>query len=98
MLGKVRKIINSGYEMYSDAIDNIIAGKADAVHVWCDGRNKVYSVNVDGKMMVVKQFVHITKINRLVYNYLRKSKARRSYENAIKLCDKGFLTPAPVAY
>ena len=37
-------------------------------------------------------------MNRIAYTFFRKSKARRAYENALMLLDKGFETPMPIAY
>jgi hypothetical protein len=37
-------------------------------------------------------------INKYVYTNLRKSKARRSYEAALKLNELGINSPAPIAY
>jgi hypothetical protein len=37
-------------------------------------------------------------INKIVYKKFRKSKARRSYEYATLLLDKGIGTPQPIAF
>ncbi|UCE93476.1 MAG: Kdo domain containing protein [Flavobacteriaceae bacterium] len=46
----------------------------------------------------VKSFQVPHLINRFAYKYVRKSKARRSFEHAEVLLRKGILTPTPIAY
>lgn len=46
----------------------------------------------------VKAFKIPNAVNRIVYRYLRDSKAKRSYEYALRLLGKGIGTPKPVAY
>ena len=36
--------------------------------------------------------------NRVAYSWFRKSKASRAYENAVRISQLGFDTPAPIAY
>lgn len=55
------------------------------------GRNLVWER--DGQ--VTKEFRVPNLINRFIYTFLRKSKARRSYEYALRLVER---TPAPVSY
>ncbi len=62
-------------------------------------RNTVYSLDTDaGIRLSIKDFHIPSLINSLVYTHLRLSKARRSYENALRLISLGFDTPDPVAY
>lgn len=61
-----------------------------------NGRNRV--TLLEEKDIVVKEFIKMTVANRLLYSTLRKSKARRSFENARQLLDLGVGTPPPVAY
>lgn len=71
---------------------------SDAVEVY-HARNTVYALTAtDGTQLSIKDFHVPSAINALVYTRLRKSKARRSYENARRLIDMGFDTPDPVAY
>lgn len=48
--------------------------------------------------VVVKSFQRPVWLRRLIYGWVVKSKARRSFEYACLLKDKGLETPAPVAY
>lgn len=64
-----------------------------------DGRrNIVKYFNVNGVNVNFKSFKEPNLINKIVYRHFRKSKARRSYENASYLVSRGFHTPEPIAY
>lgn len=61
-------------------------------------RNVVKYFNINGTKINIKSFKVPNPVNRIVYRYLRKSKARRSFENARFLLSKGLLTPEPLTY
>ncbi|MBT0608497.1 lipopolysaccharide kinase InaA family protein [Aequorivita echinoideorum] len=61
-------------------------------------RNVIKKFEIDGKIFNVKKFKTPNAIQSLVYQYLRKSKAKRSFEYASKLRDFEIKTPFPVAY
>lgn len=52
-----------------------------------DGRNQIKKVRFDDGDYVVKSFKRPNYLNRLLYTYLRPSKAKRSYEYSIKIAD-----------
>lgn len=62
------------------------------------GRNNLFRAKVGDKNVIVKDFKKPNIINRYVYTTLRKSKAARSYLNALKMQELGFKTPEPIAY
>ena len=62
------------------------------------GRNQIRLFDVDGRKLVVKRFKRNDIIKAVVYTLFRKNKARRSYENAGLLRQRGFTTPHEVAY
>lgn len=70
---------------------------AEATDIY-KGRNRVVRLDTDGETVNIKQFRIPHAINRLVYGNLRRSKARRAYENAGRLLALGLPTPAPLAY
>jgi len=63
------------------------------------GRNNLYFVrDADGTEVCIKDF-HVPKFpNSIIYTNFRKSKAERSYINALKLKELGFGTPEPYGY
>lgn len=52
----------------------------------------------DGLEINVKAFKIPKFFNQFVYQYIRKSKARRSFENANYLIENGFCTPQPIGF
>lgn len=61
-------------------------------------RNTIKKVDISGTKVVVKSFKIPHGLQGFIYKYLRRSKARRSYEYAECLLAKGINTPAPIAY
>jgi len=61
-------------------------------------RNVIRIMPGPGGRIVVKRFGKIFLANRLVYAWIRPSKARRSYLNGRELLRRGVATPAPIAY
>lgn len=60
------------------------------------GRNVLWMAECHGRVYVVKSFCCGAK-NRILYRF-RRSKARRSFDNAQELLSRGISTPAPVAW
>ena len=61
-------------------------------------RNELKIFEKEGLSINVKRYRKPIWVNRVAYTFFRKSKAKRAYENALTLLDKGFETPNPVAY
>ena len=61
-------------------------------------RNKIKLFDLEGKTINIKSFKIPHFINKIIYKYFRKSKARRSFEYATILLEKGIGTPEPIAY
>jgi hypothetical protein len=61
-------------------------------------RNVIKQFEVLGEAINVKSFKKPNVFNSLVYKYIRKSKAKRSFEYANKLIDCDILTPFPIAF
>ena len=64
-----------------------------------DGRNIIvkHHLNTD-EVIVIKSFKSPNMINKIIYKYFRKSKARRSFEYSTILLEKGIGTPQPIAF
>jgi len=52
-----------------------------------DGRNQIKKVRFEECDYVVKSFKRPNLLNRLLYTYVRPSKAKRSYEYSLKIAD-----------
>lgn len=61
-------------------------------------RNVIKSFKVEGETINIKSFKAPGLFNSFVYKYIRKSKAKRSFEYAEKLTNCDILTPFPIAY
>lgn len=74
-------------------------GIPEGAEVIYSGRNTLYIVSDrDGTEVCIKEF-HIPRFpNNLIYTNFRRSKAERSYTNALKLKELGFGTPEPYGY
>ncbi|KQT22195.1 lipopolysaccharide kinase [Chryseobacterium sp. Leaf404] len=72
--------------------------KNEGILIGPGSRNVVKVIDIDGEKFNFKSFKQHNVVNRHVYKYYRKSKAKRSFEYAQMLLQKGFHTPEPVAY
>jgi Mn2+-dependent serine/threonine protein kinase len=61
-------------------------------------RNEIKVFEVDGLALNVKSYRKPIFLNRVIYTFFRKSKARRAYENALEVSERGFNTPTPIAF
>lgn len=61
-------------------------------------RNSIKVADLNGEAVAIKSFKKPNFINKVVYNFFRKSKAQRSYEYANKLKDLEIGTPQPISY
>ena len=77
-----------------EAIRKIFAGDDHSIH---KARNELKIIELDGIKTVVKSFKIPHVLNRIVYTYFRKSKAYKSYHNALRLEELGISTPKPIA-
>ncbi|TJY32859.1 lipopolysaccharide kinase InaA family protein [Pontimicrobium aquaticum] len=61
-------------------------------------RNSIKLFELDSQIINIKSFKVPNMFNKIAYRFLRKSKAQRSFEYAMKLLDLGIGTPHPIAY
>ncbi|MBJ2175780.1 Kdo domain containing protein [Aureibaculum sp. A20] len=61
-------------------------------------RNSVKKIDLPNLTVVVKSFKIPVLMNQIAYKYIRKSKAKRSYEYTKKLSSLNILSPSPIAY
>lgn len=73
-------------------------GMPPGAQVIYDERNRLFRIHVGGVPYIVKEFRHPNALNSVAYVTVRKSKARRSYLNALRLEAMGLGTPRPEAY
>lgn len=70
----------------------------EGAHYIKPGRNSIKLKEIGGLTVIVKSFKIPHIFNQFAYKFLRKSKARRSFENASFLLERGIGTPKPLAY
>lgn len=92
-------VVHPNYQSIATAIQEYLYRfEADGEYVVKGNRNTIKKVEIAGKVFNVKRFKKPNLFQALVYRFLRKSKARRSFEYASQLLKKGIQTPQPVAY
>jgi hypothetical protein len=91
--------INSKFSPKSKEIEDCIRDFKSSGKLFGDGkRNIIKLFELDGITINIKSFKIPNLINKIAYKYFRKSKARRSFEFATLLLEKGIGTPQPIAY
>ena len=73
-------------------------GIPQEAHCIYTGRNNVYTLVCDNKILSIKDFKKPKFPNCYIYTNFRKSKARRSFEHAETLLAKGIPTPEPLGW
>ncbi len=61
-------------------------------------RNEVKIIDFKGTKLCIKSFGKPNIINYFVYSFIRASKAKRSYKNALTFLKHGISTPQPLGY
>lgn len=92
-------ILSEIYSEYKNDISDILKHFGTRGTMIGDGgRNVIKIFEGKGRLFNFKSFKQHNIINRHVYKFYRKSKARRSFEYAQLLLEKNFYTPKPVGY
>ena len=73
-------------------IQNYFNTSQDSIH---KARNEIKIIDFEGESLVVKSFKIPNIINKAVYTFFRDSKAKKSYENSLKIVD---FVPKPIGY
>lgn len=101
---KIRRYENPAYGSRFSSFVEEVASKGipdEAVDIY-RGRNRVVALPAPApcgsERINIKEFRRPNFINRWAYAYIRRGKARRSFENARRLLDAGFITPPPIAW
>ena len=95
----MKVVINPKYGHLREWIQSIPDCFANEGKVIYDARNQIRLITApDGTALCVKRFHTPRLLNRIGYTFFRSPKAKRAYENALTLLDRGIATPEPVAY
>ena len=91
--------IHSNYAHLDTAISILLADFDNKGEYLTKGaRNVIKKATIEGITLTIKKFKTPNSFQGLVYQYIRKSKAKRSFEYAKKLTNLGIKTPFPIAY
>lgn len=90
--------IHSGFEELKPLLFDIQAHFSESDSFIHDARNKLKTIKHNGLDIVVKSFKVPNFLNQFAYAYLRDSKAKKSYVNALKLEKLHITTPQPIGY
>lgn len=92
-------VVNQNNTVTKDEILGFIKNFRNSGVLFEEGkRNRIKVFKTDGLDINIKSFKKPKFFNKLIYRYFRKSKAKRSFEFACLLLEKGIGTPKPIAY
>lgn len=90
---------NSSYNQSKNDLLDIVKNFDSVGRTFGNGdRNVIKTIEFEGVTLNIKSFKQPNFINQIAYQYFRKSKARRSFDYATILKEKGIGTPDPIAY
>lgn len=89
---------NPRQKQFADFVKSIPARFDQEGIVIYKKRNEIRVFEVDGVRLNVKKYKVPFILNRMIYTFIRSSKAARSFRYALKLSEKGIHTPEPIAY
>jgi len=87
--------INKGFEKFTPLLQSIQANFDLVDEMIHKARNELKIINYEKTDIVVKSFKIPHIINRIVYTFFKDSKAKKSYNYALKI---GEFTPKPIGY
>ncbi len=92
-LNSSKYILNNNYKTFKiSAIKNIFEESNMFLH---NERNKIKKISINSVDFVVKSFKIPNTLNRIIYTFFKDSKAKKSYNNSLRLGD---FCPQPVGY
>lgn len=95
----MKYILNRSFKNFDKQIIGCVDNFDSKGILFGDGkRNIIKLFELEDKIINIKSFKIPHFINKIAYNYFRKSKAKRSFEFANKLLENEIGTPQPIAY
>jgi len=92
-------VVNPKYSHLAEKLKDVLHNfSKKGEYVTKGERNVIKMVQFKGTSFNIKKFKTPNGFQSLVYEFIRKSKAKRSFEYASKLIGFGINTPFPVAY
>lgn len=92
-------VVNPNYSNLAAKLSDVLHNFSKKGEYVIQGeRNDIKLAKIEGNSLNIKKFKSPGPFQSLVYQHLRKSKAKRSFENAEILINLGIKTPVPIAY
>jgi hypothetical protein len=95
---KARWVLTLGKEHFEPLFKNLGESFEEIEDTIYRGRNVLKRLTRGQEKLIVKSFACPNVVNRYIYRWVRKSKARRAFENAIELTKLNVITPSPIGY
>jgi len=86
------KIFKNSFIDFHKNIRQYFIDSTDSIH---KARNEIKIINYNNQELVVKSFKVPNFINKFVYTFFKDSKAKKSYDNSIRIID---FVPKPIGY
>jgi len=86
------KVLQTSYSLLVENVRNYF--KEADYSIW-DKRNKIKIISFEQEEITIKSFKIPHIINKIAYTFIRDSKAKRSYENSLKIME---FVPKPIGY
>lgn len=95
----MKVVFSEKYKLYKEEILSILDTFPEGGKSLKEGaRNTLKIYEVGAIQINIKSFKIPNLVNKVAYRFIRKSKAKRSYEYATMLLEKGIGTPFPIGY
>lgn len=98
MGNKLKITVSKDYENLRSEILSVPDTIDNCGRIIYKDRNTIYNTEIGGINAAVKAFHVPAALNRIIYTFFRHSKARRSFDNAVRLKSLNIGTPNPIAY
>ena len=80
---------------FAEQLPELFDRNGEVLHA---GRNTIKAFRIGEEQVVVKRFRRPNLLQAIVYTFFRRSKARRSFEHAMRLRTLGIDSPEPIAW
>ncbi len=92
-------VLHPKYEHLRETLSEVLQNYSERGESVTQGeRNEIKKIRLEGRVVNIKKFKTPNIVQGYVYRFLRKSKAKRSFEYASRLIDLSIATPFPIGY
>jgi Lipopolysaccharide kinase (Kdo/WaaP) family len=95
---KIVSVVHPRYSFLKEYIEQLPKQFDGLSEVLYHDRNIIKADEVTGLKLVIKSYGRIYLTNKIRYSFFYPSKAERAYSYGLKLLEKGFYTPQPIAF